>query len=117
MELQYEDPCIGQVLQWLEDECDPLPDELRAMPLETRKLWGQRPLIKLRDGLLVKQTDSKCQLIVPVTIRRQLFERDFVHGGTLSAHLGRDKCQSQLKQSYNWPGMRRDVDSLSLIHI
>ena len=81
MELQYEDPCIGQVLQWLEDECEPPFDELRAVPLEVRQLWSQRPLIELRDGLLIRQTDSKCQLIVPAVIRRQLF--DNVHGLSL----------------------------------
>jgi len=49
MELQYEDPCIGQVLQWLEDEYEPSSDELRAVPLETQQLWCRRPLIELRE--------------------------------------------------------------------
>ena len=42
-------------------------------------------------------------------LRKQLFDAN--HSGLLAAHLGSLKMLKELKHSYFWPGMRRDVDA------
>ena len=107
--LQAEDPTLGKILQWLEEEEQPSYDELRSQPLEVRNLWAQRPQVYVLEGLLVRQFEetSPVQLVIPAAIRRRLVEH--THGGPLSAHLGPARVTLQLKQAYYWPGMSRDV--------
>ena len=109
IELQGEDLCLGQIINWMKADYEPTPDELRATPLEVRKLWSQRSQIELRDGLLVKQSGSTqgLQLVIPQVVRRKLF--DNIHAGPLAAHLGSEKIVSQMNQTYYWPSMRKDI--------
>ena len=52
--LQAEDPSLGKILQWLEEEQQPSYDELRSQPLEVRNLWAERPQVQVLEGLLVR---------------------------------------------------------------
>jgi len=108
-ELQAEDADLAQVIEWLEADHSPDRDELRATSLDTRNLWSQRPSVHLHEGLLVRSPPEghSLQLIPPQVIRRKLFEH--AHAGPLSAHLGPERVLLQLKQSYYWPGVRKDV--------
>jgi len=83
---------------------------LRALPLVSRNLWSQTPSIHLQSNVLVRSRDdddTKVQLVVPMSLRRRLFEH--AHAGPLSAHLGADRTLAQLQQAYYWPAMRKDV--------
>ena len=71
-------------------------------------MWSQRPAVQLQSGVLVRKLDQTVQLIVPDISRKRLFDQ--AHAGPLAAHLGVDKTLQQLKQSYYWPGMRRDIN-------
>ena len=53
---------------------DPTPDELRAFPLESRLLLSNRPEIQLQKDVLVRVRDDTVQLVVPVNLRRRLFD-------------------------------------------
>ena len=68
---------------------------------------------------------EESQVVVPVTLRRRLFE--ITHN---AAHLGSRRTYQQLNTSYYWYGMRQDIirwyhqcqhcakgKGLSLIHI
>jgi len=41
--LQAEEPRLGKILQWLEEEQQPSYDELRAQSLEVQNLWHNGP--------------------------------------------------------------------------
>ena len=109
-ELQAEDPDLGPVVQWLLDGENPPPDLVRSMSLDTRNLWAQVPAVHLLGNVLVRTVNQgqDVQLVLPLSIRRQLF--DLTHAGNLAAHLGSQRTFLQLKTAYYWPGMRKDIE-------
>ena len=48
-------------------------------------------------------------MIVPNALKRRLFDQ--AHAGPLAAHLGSDRTLAQLRDSYYWPGMSKDVQA------
>ena len=106
--LQSQDPTLSPVIECLVNSHNPSFDELKALPLDSRNLLSQRPMIQLCNGVLVRMNDQVKQLVVPATLRRRLF--DHTHAGPLSAHLGSERTLLQLKQGYYWPSMRKDVN-------
>ena len=64
-------------------------DDLRALPLESRNLWSQRPLIHVQDGILVRDVHTNTQLVVPTVLQNRLF--DVIHSGPLAAQLGAER--------------------------
>ena len=111
-ELQREDPVISPLLDFLDRDVTPTRDDLRALPLESRNLWSQRPSIRLQDGILIRELPTHTQLVVPNVLQNKLF--DTVHSGPLAAHLGAERMLQQLRQYYYWPGMRRDIYTWTL---
>ena len=86
----------------------PSVDDLRALPLEGRRLWSMRPLLscKIRswsDGMAMPSS-WWCH-----SLRHQLFIH--THAGPLAAHLGSQRMLAQLRRLYYWPGMRKDIDA------
>ena len=106
-ELQKDDIVLAAVIAWLERDCDPTLDDLRELPPDGRKLWSIRSSLTLVDSVLVRKTTADYQPVVSEALRRRLFEQ--THAGPLAAHLGSDRTISQLKTSYYWPGMHKDV--------
>ena len=106
-QLQQEDTVISPLLDLLDRDITPNRDELRAMPLESRNLWSQRPAIRLQEGILVRELPTHTQLVVPQMLQNKLFS--ITHSGPLAAHLGAERMLQQLRQHYYWPGMRRDI--------
>ena len=109
-ELQADDPDLGPVVEWLLDGENPPPDLVLSMSLDTRNLWAQVPSVHLLGNILVRTTNQgqDVQLVLPHSIRRQLF--DLKHAGNFAAHLGAQRTLLQLKFAYYWPGMRKDID-------
>ena len=66
-----------------------------------------RPEVFLQDGLLLRACEGSIHLIVPVSLRHRFFE--ITHSGPTSGHLGADRTFKQLRDSFFWPGMRRDI--------
>jgi len=54
-ELQREVPVISPLLDFLDRDVTPTRDDLRALPLESRNLWSQRPSNRLQGGILVRE--------------------------------------------------------------
>ena len=82
---------------------------ISGSPPEGRKLWSMRDTLTITDNVLVRRTDDDNQLVVPEALRRRLF--DYTHAGPLAAHLGAERTMTQLRRSYYWPGMTRDVNT------
>ena len=106
-QLQSEDPEMGLAYTVMPQELEPTPDEFRALPLESRHLLSMRPEVFLQDGLLLRTREGSTHLIVPVSLRHRLFE--ITHAGPTAGHLGADRTYKQLRDSFFWPGMRRDI--------
>jgi len=86
----------------------PTLDDLRTLPLEGRKLWSLRPTIILQNQVLVRRDGDAAQLVVPQSLRRQLFTH--TNAGPFAAHFGSQRMLAQLRRLYYWPGMRKDID-------
>ena len=106
-ELQKDDTVLSSIIAWFELDYEPTLDDLRELPPDGRKLWSIRSSLTFVDRVLVRKTTSDHQLVVPEALKRRLFEQ--THAGLLAAHLGSDRTISQLKTSYYWPGMHKDV--------
>ena len=106
-DLQTEDSVLGPIRSWLNTEYEPTQDDLRQLPPEGRKIWSQRQLLMIVNGVLIRRMDSGTQLLVPDALRRRLF--DSTHSGPLAAHLGQDRVFAQMRSHYYWPGMAKDI--------
>jgi len=87
--LQDEDEILGPVKSMLSQGYSPTLDDLRTLPLEGRKLWSMRPII-FQNQVLVRRDGDAVQLVVPQSLRHQLFTR--THTGPLAAHLSSQRC-------------------------
>jgi len=83
---QDDDEVLGPVKSMLSQGYSPALDDLRTMPLEGRKLWSLRPTIILQNQVWVRRDGNAVQLVVPHSLRRQLFTH--TNAGSLAAHLG-----------------------------
>ena len=106
-DMQMKDLTLLPVINALTSNANLSPNELKLLPLDSRNLLSQRPMITLLNGILIRQKNGVNQLVVPTELRRRLFQH--VHAGPLRAHLGNERTLKQLQQAYYWPGMRRDV--------
>jgi len=88
----------------MSENLDPSTDEFRALPLEFRRLLSMQPEVRIQDNLMVKERDGGVQVVVPVVLRKRLFE--ITHN---AAHLGSRRTYQQLNTSYYWYGMRQDI--------
>ena len=86
---------------------EPTPDAFWALPIESRQLVSMRLGTFLQDELLLRPREGSPQLVVPVQLQYRLFE--LTHSGPTAGHLGADRTFKQLRKSYFWPGMRRDI--------
>ena len=80
-----------------------------TLPLKGRQLWSLRPTIVLQNQVLVRRDGDAVQLVVPQSLRNQLFTH--THAGPLAAHLGPQRMLAQLRRLYYWLGVRKDVDA------
>jgi len=87
----------------------PTLDDLRTLPLEGRKLWSLRPTIILKNQVIVRRDGDAVQLVVPQSLRHQMFTH--THAGPLADHLGSQRMLAQLRRLYYWPSMRKDIDA------
>jgi len=106
---KLQDEILGPVKSMLFQDYSPTLGDLRALPLEGRKLWSMRPSIILQNQVLVRRDGDAVQLVVPQSLRHKLFTH--THAGPLAAHLGSQRMLAQLRRLYYWPGMRKDIDA------
>jgi len=108
-DLQQKDSVLGLLRSWLDLDYEPSLDELRQLPQEGRKLWSIRSSLAVVDQILIRKVDGIRQLVVLNALRRSLFDQ--AHAGPLAAHLGSDRTLAQLRDSYYWPGIAKDVQA------
>jgi len=108
-DLQHADSVISLLKSWLDLEYEPSLDELRQLPPDGRTIWSLRSSLTVLNQVLIREIDGKSQLIVPNALKLRLFDQ--AHAGPLAAHLGSEGTLAQLKDSYYWPGMSKDVQT------
>ena len=90
---QLEDPDIGPVIQWKENDIRPCGTEVSSASAGTRHYWLLWGALHLKDGALFRRftkrdgTGEYLQLIVPTKLRRKILHQ--CHDALLGGHLGR----------------------------
>jgi len=108
--LQDQDEVLGPVKSMLSQGYSPTLDDLCALPLEGRKLWSLRPTIILQNQVLVRRDGDAVQLVVPQSLRHQLFTHA-CRPPCSPLGFGSQRMLAQLRRLYYWPGMRSDIDA------
>jgi len=87
---QDADEVLGPIKSMLSQGHSPTMDDLRALPLEGRKLWSLRPTIFLQNQVLVRKDGDVVQLVVPQSLCHQLFAH--THAGPLQFIWALNEC-------------------------
>ena len=88
---------VGTLVQWIVEQTN-------SLNLEQAKLLNNR-LSTLDSGLTMYDPVDGPRIYVPIQRRRHLYE--FAHNA--KNHMGAAITYSELKKSYYWPTMRKDV--------
>ena len=89
---QHQDPDISPVLTWCRDGRKPDKSELAPCSAETKNIVVQWALLRVRDGILYRETRRKqtgeilYQLVVPLSLRNVILEQ--LHNLRIVGHLG-----------------------------
>ena len=112
--LQRNDPDIGPIYVWKENDNKPCFNELSSRSPATRHYWHQWDSIEIKDGLLFRTFCTKdgignyTQFIVPFNLKNTVLHN--MHDSVLSGHLGKKKTKGKLSQKYYWYEMREDLN-------
>ena len=112
--LQRNDPDIGPLFLWKENDTRPSSKDIENMSPATRHYWHLWDSIDIRGGLLIKKFCRKdgiedyTQFIVPFKLRNEVLHN--LHDSVLSGHLGKKKTKGKLSQKYYWYEMREDLN-------
>jgi hypothetical protein len=71
---------------------------------------AHKQYVRQENGLWLRKAarpEAQGQVLVPVTLRAFICRR--YHGVPVSGHLGRRRSYDQIRESYYWPGMYKDV--------
>ena len=122
-ESQMQDTELRPVVTWLESE-PPTQNDLQLQGVGTRKLWNNKELLHMKDGVLYYSWEeeigpSKLKFVVPQSKRKEVLQ--MTHDSRTGEHWGRDKTFTKIGKSFFWPSMRRDcqlfVDTCAVCHL
>jgi len=115
VQLQKEDPCIGEVVRWLQNGTRPTAGKVCSASPELRNYWNLWGSLEIHNELVFKRflrrdgTFSHLQFLVPRTLRKEVL--DTAHNRIWSGHLGRRKTAAKIFQQYYWYGFREDTST------
>ena len=111
-EQQISDADIKSVMSWIDNECRPSWEEVKACSPTIRALWHQYESLVMIDGVLHRifhntNGDVKhYQVVMPVSLRTAFLE--LIHCD-LAAHLKLAKCIDHVQTRAWWVTWRRDL--------
>mgnify|MGYP000409293563 FL=1 len=107
---QKEDPDIGSVYEWIDQDQPPSNAQLLANSPEAKQLWLLQSQLSIRNGLLhykIEGNIPKFCLVVPRKLRKEILH--LCHDVRFSGHLGEVKTLAKVKEAFYWPRMSSDV--------
>ena len=106
-EAQKNDEVIGPVLQFVEQKRRPKKPEWNQLSRKSRVLMQQFKMLLFDDGVLVRETKSRRQMVLPVVFHDLVFKELHQKMG----HLGSDRVEELTRQRFYWPYMQKDVET------
>ena len=102
--MQLEDPVIGTLLHWLENNIEPEQKDLMLRKPALKRFWRNRSQLNIQRGVLYykwEETDkSRNLLLVPETLKEEVLRH--CHDLPSSGHFGIRKTYKKIKQSFMW---------------
>ena len=105
-EAQIADKVIGPVYQLVKEGGKFSSKELEECTGEVKILHRQIPKMRLENGVLVRETATLKQLVLPECFQKLVFDELHVKLG----HLGPDRVEELAKRRFYWPRMRETID-------
>ena len=113
-QFQREDPIIGILHIWIDENQKPNRDEIASLKPALRKYWLNWDNITKKDGVLYQKwyfpdvEKAPClQFLVPKVLQREILTH--CHNSTYAAHLGIVKTKAKIKQRFYWYRMGTDI--------
>ena len=112
-ERQADDACLQPAIQWVTDGVRPKWEAVKGENPTVRRYWEWFDQLELRDGVLCRKrfatsTETSLQIVVPATVKRELFQ--FLHHHRTGGHQGIHRTLERLQRHYCWPGQRGDIE-------
>ena len=107
---QLEDPDIGKVLTWVENDQQPLNHDLWLSGPEVKSMWLCRNLLVIQQGVLYYKREgdtSRCCLVVPKVMREEVMK--YIHDLRTAGHLGQTKSVLRGKEAFFWYKMAKNI--------
>ena len=105
LQAQRQDNAIGRVLAFKLEGKRPSIQETRQEQPGVKALLRQWHKLKVKDGLLYRETDEYKQLVLPRQFHRTVSKELHQEMG----HLGAARVLQLARERFYWPGMERDI--------
>ena len=97
---------IGPIYKCVAEKRRPLKDEWITWSRRSRVMYHQYKKLSLDNGLLVRETKSRRQLVLPTKFHDLVFQE--LH--SKMGHLGHEKVEELSRQRFYWPFMQQDIE-------
>ena len=103
---QINDNIVGPVYQCVQENKRPSKKEWKTWHKKSKVIMQQFKKLSLEDGMLVRETKSKKQLVLPEKYHDLIFQE--LH--TKMGHLGAEKVEELARQRFYWPFLQADIE-------
>lgn len=103
---QKEDISICEVMRLKKVCWNPNDKDKRQMGRETRRLVHEWNRLKIDNGILYRQTETRKQLVLPVKLKSFVLKQ--LHNDM--GHVGADKVIQLARERFYWPFMQKEIE-------
>ena len=104
---QVEDEVVGPAFKCVKKQKRPTKEEWKEWSKKSKVMMHQYKKLSIEDGMLVRETTSRKQLVLPAKFHNLVFEELHCKMG----HLGSEKVEELARQRFYWPYMQSDIES------
>ena len=106
LEQLCDDFTIRLVVQWKQRRHRPSRSEKKGEHNDTTRILLEWNKLKLINGVLYRNCDSRKQIVLPKKIRSTVLQELHNHMG----HVGAKRTASLIRYRFNWPKMLSDIE-------
>ena len=103
---QQEDSVVGPIFDIVLKKKEVKRDEMKALSRDSRVLLRQRRRLEIVDNVLVRQTKTLRQIVLPECFHRLVFRELHEKLG----HLGSEKVCDLARKRFYWANMQRSIE-------
>lgn len=111
---QREDDDISYVYQWLTQNRRPEWKDISHLSMTVKRYWAKWDSLILRNGVVYRRKfhdppkPDTHLLLVPKSLRKDVMR--LLHNNISAGHLGTTRTVSRIKDRFDWPSLREDVE-------